>query len=261
MTDSLTADQIEGFITDGFVRIEAAFSARTAEEARAILWRDTGCDPADRSTWRQPVVRLGHYGETPFREAAHAPKLRDAFDQLVGAGRWLQPQTLGSFPIRFPSPDDPGDTGWHVDVSFGTEHPDFLEWRANVTSRGRALLMLFLFSDTGEEDAPTRLRIGSHIDVARLLAPAGEDGMTLRQLVERDFGGGAGRAETVATGPAGTVYLCHPFLVHSAQPHRGIEPRFLAQPPLLPWEPLSLDRMDGGYSPVEIATRRAIGLA
>jgi hypothetical protein len=30
------------------------------------------------------------------------------------------------------------------------------------------------------------------------------------------------------------VYLCHPFIVHSAQPHRGKTPRFMAQPPLLP---------------------------
>jgi hypothetical protein len=32
----------------------------------------------------------------------------------------------------------------------------------------------------------------------------------------------------------GTVYLCHPFLVHAAQIHRGSQPRFMAQPPLLP---------------------------
>jgi hypothetical protein len=38
------------------------------------------------------------------------------------------------------------------------------------------LLMLFLFSDVGIDDAPTRIRVGSHMDVARFLAPAGEDG-------------------------------------------------------------------------------------
>lgn len=32
----------------------------------------------------------------------------------------------------------------------------------------------------------------------------------------------------------GTVYLCDPFLVHSAQPRRGKQPRLMAQPPLLP---------------------------
>jgi hypothetical protein len=42
----------------------------------------------------------------------------------------------------------------------------------NVTSRGRALLMLFLFSDVGELDAPTRIRSGSHLDVAPLVGKA-----------------------------------------------------------------------------------------
>ncbi|MBB4860924.1 hypothetical protein HNO88_004270 [Novosphingobium chloroacetimidivorans] len=58
-------------------------------------------------------------------------------------------------------------------------------------------------------------------------------------------------------GKAGTVFLCHPFLVHAAQRHRGKSPRFLAQPPLLPREPISLFRRDGEYSPVEQAIRNA----
>ncbi len=97
--------------------------------------------------------------------------------------------TLGTFPVRFPSPDDPGDAGWHVDASFGwQENPaDFMEWRVNIVSRGRALLMLFLFSDVGERDAPTRIRVGSHRDIARQLAPAGEAGLTLRELAADGF--------------------------------------------------------------------------
>ena len=83
--------------------------------------------------------------------------------------------------MRFPSPDDPGDAGWHIDVSFGLDTPDFMHWRANIVSKNRALLMLFLFSDVGEDDAPTRIRVGSHIDIARMLAPAGEAGLTLRR--------------------------------------------------------------------------------
>ena len=63
--------------------------------------------------------------------------------------------------------------GWHIDVSFGTESPDFLDWRANVHSKGRALLMLFLFSDVDERDAPTRIRAGSHVDVARTARTGG----------------------------------------------------------------------------------------
>ena len=35
----------------------------------------------------------------------------------------------------------------------------------------------------------------------------------------------------LATGRAGDVFLCHPFLVHAASwPHRGRRPRMIAQP-------------------------------
>ena len=157
---ALSADDIALFVRDGFVRLDGAFSSQTAVQARSILWQATGCDPDDRSTWTRPVVRLDQFSQAPFREAANTPKLHKAFDQLVGADRWWPRDALGTFPVRFPSQDAPGDDGWHIDVSFGYDHPDFMEWRANVSSKGRALLMLFLFSDVGADDAPTRIRVG-----------------------------------------------------------------------------------------------------
>jgi hypothetical protein len=255
MGDSL----VTGFVEQGFVTIEEAFPRELAAEVRTILWRDTGCNPDNPSTWTRPVVRLGFYSDPPFVAAANTPRLRRAFDQLVGSGRWVPPRGLGTFPIRFPSPGDPGDAGWHVDASFGTENPDFLSWRVNVHSRGRALLMLFLFSDVGPNDAPTRIRVGSHLEMARLLAPAGEEGRSLRELARNQFAETAHCPQVTATGPAGTVYLCHPFLVHAAQPHHGTRPRFMAQPPLLPASgQLQLTREDGDYAPVEVAIRRGL---
>lgn len=232
-TSALTPAQINQFMTDGFVRIDDAFPAALAEQARAILWRDLGLEPDRPETWTRPVVRLGMYSQPSFVEAANTPILHTAFDQLVGAGQWRPCRAMGTFPVRFPSHDDPGDTGWHVDVSFGDD-PYFMNWRANARSKGRLLLMLFLFSDVGENDAPTRIRVGSHTSVARLLSPAGEDGLTPGEMAADDFGGSTDCKEVLATGPAGTVYLCHPFLVHAAQPHHGTAPRFMAQPPLLP---------------------------
>ncbi|MDB5533447.1 MAG: phytanoyl-CoA dioxygenase [Hyphomicrobiales bacterium] len=254
-TRALSDAQIQHFIDNGFVRIDQAFSRALAEEARSILWRDLGCAPDKPASWTKPVVRLGMYADRPFAEAANTPLLHAAFDQLVGAGRWLPIASMGTFAVRFPSSEDPGDTGWHVDASFDWEKPDFMDWRVNIFSKGRALLMLFLFSDVGEDDAPTRIRAGSHLDIARMLVLAGEAGLTLRELVER-CPQTEGRPEMTATGDAGTVYLCHPFLVHAAQPHRGKLPRFLAQQPLLPRKPQSLDRPDDIYSPVEIAIRK-----
>ena len=136
---------------------------------------------------RSPSSDWGCSPEAPFIEAANTPRLHAAFDQLVGRGRWRRPEAMGTFPVRFPSAVDPGDAGWHIDVSFGTDTPDFMSWRANINSKGRALLMLFLFSDVGERDAPTRIRVGSHADIARQLAPAGEAGTDAGELAADGF--------------------------------------------------------------------------
>jgi hypothetical protein len=90
-------------------------------------------------------------------------------------------------PVRFPSAVDPGDSGWYIHVSFGTETPGFLSWRANLHSKGRTLLMLFLFSDAGERDAPTRILVGSYADIARHLAPAGEHNFAYLHLWRSRF--------------------------------------------------------------------------
>jgi hypothetical protein len=113
--------------------------------------------------------------------------------------------------------------------------------------------MLFLFSDVGENDAPTRIRVGSHLHVPELLAPAGEEGLSATELGIAAARLTSAMPEATATGTAGTVYLCHPFLVHAAQPHHGGTPRFLAQPPLIPMMPFELTQCDGDYSLVEKA--------
>jgi hypothetical protein len=145
-TRALSNAQIRQFIQDGFVRVDRAFPRKLADEAREIMWRDLPCDPDDPATWTKPVIRLPGYGREPFRKAVNTPTLHTAFDQIVGKGRWRPRDGLGTFPVRFPHPDDPGDAGWHVDVSFPgedcdpNEQTDFSSWRVNVTSRGRALL-------------------------------------------------------------------------------------------------------------------------
>jgi hypothetical protein len=260
MNQGLSSEQINQFIIDGFVKLEKAFPSELAEEICQILWKDLEGQPENPATWHKPVIRLGDYADEPFRNAANTPILQAAFDQLVGIGRWIPRRSLGTFPVRFPVEGDPGDTGWHVDAGFpGENGDDFFSWRINLYSKGRALLMLFLFSDTGVLDAPTRIRIGSHLDVARIIESRDREGMSFMELAN-NLDLTAHRPEILATGKAGSVYLCHPFLVHAAQVHRGEKPRFLAQPPLYPVDECSLHRTDGSYSPVEIAIRKGIGL-
>lgn len=256
MSPPFTPQQVETFIRDGFIRLEAAFPRALAARCRRLLWAQTGVDPRNRATWRQPVIRLPGSDAAPFERAANTPRLRAAFDQLVGVGRWQPRRGLGTFPIRFPGTADPGDAGWHIDGSY----PMNGTYYANLWSHERALLMLFLFSDVGPDDAPTRIRVGSHLDVPRVLAIAGDHGMPFGHVVSL-LPAVHRRRLALATGRAGDVYLCHPFLVHAATwPHRGTAPRFMAQPPLTPTGPLKLHREDGNYAPVETAVRIGLGL-
>jgi hypothetical protein len=245
------------FLRDGFVKIEGAFPAATAEQCAALLWERTGCDPRDPATWTTPVHWVVDMAQPPFVEAANTPALHAAFDRLVGPGRWAPRPSLGSFPLRFPHEEEPDDAGWHIEGSYLPEGESW--YFANIRSRDRALLMLFLFTEVGEQDAPTRIRVGSHLDVPPVLARYGEAGASILTLAGELDAASAQRPQARATGRPGDVYLCHPFLVHAAQPHHGTKPRFMAQPPLYPAAPYVLDRPDGDHSPVETAIRRALG--
>jgi hypothetical protein len=235
---SLTQQQIDSFAMDGFVCIDGAVPTQLARQCRDELWLATGYDPQDRSTWTDTLVRLGSMVTPPFRAAATTPELHEAFDQLVGQGRWVPRTGLGTFPLRFPGGGEAKEAGWHLESSF--EGPDG-GLRVNLRSRGRALLMLFLFSDVGPEDAPTVIRVGSHLDVPAHLQNYGDAGRAWMDLCNAVVPASANRPLSLATGSIGDVYLCHPFLIHSAQQHRGDTPRFMAQPPLLPTQDLDLD--------------------
>lgn len=251
--EELTAAQLNSFINNGFVKIENAFSSEIADECRAILWKATQCDPNNPDSWTQPVIRIGELGLEPFKKAANTTILHNAFDQLVGKDNWLPRLTLGSFPIRFPSKEPANDTGWHVDASFaGEDTNNYFEWRINIHSKARGLLMLFLFSDVTEQDAPTIIKVGSHFDVAKILEPEGEKGLSFMELAQR-LNTISAKEEIVATGTAGTVYLCHPFIVHAAQNHSGTTPKFMAQPPLLTKNDFNINKTATLLCPVEKA--------
>ncbi len=147
---------------------------------------------------------------------------------LIGPGRWWRREGLGgTVPVRFPSEADPGDAGWHIEASY----EEAGQWRVSAGSRDRGLLALYLLTDVEPDGAPTRLRPGSHRDVPPILAPAGDDGMEWLPAAQQAARASARRPTALATGRAGEVFLCHPFLVHAASwPHRGRFPRMIAQP-------------------------------
>jgi hypothetical protein len=249
---------VDDFVSDGFLVVRQAVAAdvvrRCVEGIEAEL-RGRGVDARDRATWTEPVVRIACPEGPAFAAAGTSPALHAMYDALLGAGRWIRREGVGgTVPVRFPSARDPGDAGWHIDGSYDVDGA----WWANVRSRGRGLLALFLLTDVGGDDAPTELVVGSHLDVPRVLAPFGERGVFFGDVVPRLPRSTLGRPRAWATGQAGDVVLCHPFLVHRATwPHRGAGPRMVAQPAVAMHEPFALES-HRATGPVERAILRGL---
>jgi hypothetical protein len=250
----------EAFVRDGYVVVRGAFGEDTARACREMIWdvlAERGIDPDDRATWAPPLIRINCPDGEPFAAAGTSPRLHAAYGELIGAGRWVPRAGVGgTVPVRFPSEAYPGEIGYHIEGSYwgGTQ------WWANVRSRDRGLLALFLFSDVGPDDAPTRLIAGSHLFVPPVLAPAGEAGMPGGDVAAGLQPSVLCRRAAEATGRAGDVYLCHPFIVHTATwPHRGSTARMVAQPAVAVPGGFALDGSDP--SPVARAIVRGLALA
>jgi hypothetical protein len=165
------------FERDGFVALRGAVDPATAPACRELIWGAL----ARRGVRRDDPVRwpahlnLTDLGGDAFAAAATAPALTAAYDELIGPGRWMLDGSIGgAVVVRFPREHDRGNAGYHIEGSYAG--PGGTPGWVNIRSRARGLLALFLFTDVGPDDAPTRLMCGSHLYVPRFLAPYGEAG-------------------------------------------------------------------------------------
>lgn len=257
----LSHAEIDAFLQDGYVAVRGAVPVAVAEACQEVIWSELGRRGVvrdDPSTWNAPVVRISCPEGGPFAQAGTAPVVQEACDQLIGPGSWWRRVGVGgTIPVRFPSDDDPGDAGWHIEASYEADG----HWRVNLASRARGLLALYLLTDVDADSAPTRLRPGSHLDVPPVLAPAGDAGLEATAAGQQAAKVSAHRPTALATGQAGDVFLCHPFLVHAASwPHRGRFPRMIAQPGVALNSQFLLDP-DASPSPVEQAILAGLSTA
>jgi hypothetical protein len=223
---------LDVFMSDGYAKVEQVAPRRVADAARALLWRQLGLTHDDRDRWSEPVRWASDLtGRGPFGELLRSPVLAAALDAVCGSDGWVPRGSLGNIPVRFPVSPPNDDRGWHIDAN--TPQPDG-SWA--VTGRPHTVLLLTLLSEVGPDDAPTRIRAGSHHDVAQVLGP---DPVALAEMGRLVDDASADRTVVYATGEPGDMYVVHPFTAHAADEHRGRTPRFMAQAPVVLTSPLT----------------------
>ena len=169
------------------------------------------------------MVRIACPEGGPFAEAGTGPPLWEAFDQLIGPGRWWRRAGVGgTIPVRFPSLADPGDAGWHIEASYE---------RGRAAGRSTSTpAPAGCWRCTCSATWTTTARRPGSVPGRTWTPPAcwprpGKTGCPGSEAASAAAAASAARPTALATGEAGDVFLCHPFLVHAASwPHRGLLP-------------------------------------
>lgn len=285
---TLTETQVMQFINDGFVKLEAAFPREQALAAQDFLWdrlAALGVHKEDPATWREPMVHIQEAYSEPVFQECQTERLTGAIEDLIGKDRWKdkgKPTHWGWWPVNFAVGADKPWTvptnGWHWD---GSHFQHF------VDAPDQGLLLLPMFSETGPQGGGTVIAAGSHRLVARFLNQY-SDGVDIHEAIRtanRTYPWLAeltGRTNTVAdrvayfmeqtqpdefgkplrvveaTASPGDVYLCHPFLYHSAAQNLSGVPRFMCNRTTPLQNRMNVHTLTAESSPVEISIYQAL---
>lgn len=274
---TLTPEQIEHYLTHGYVVVHGCFSrevaARWVEDAnrrirtepeRWVKGYDPSdpsrslrrYDPKDPSTWTWSRINLLGDQEVEIRD--FSPRLWGALCDLLGGEHRIATRTLSDYfvvnlraeVIGAPQPL-PGNASWHID---GPSR------RTTLKGFDNGAVAVALFSDVLPDSGSTWLAVDSVPHVARLLAehPEGVDFVECEAapaLTHR-----CERFEEV-TGEVGDVVLLHPFMVHSGSPNPSGRIRWMSNPNIRLATPMRIDRPEPqAHAPVERVVRRALGM-
>jgi hypothetical protein len=249
----LTQTQIDQFLDRGWCKVEDCFSSDAAREVRERWIQEQGLDPDKPLEWGFDVKHQSL--KESLKAADFAPKALAAAEDLVGVGRmeeWIWNNFIVNVGIRrnqpwaMPGPEE----GWHIDGIFFHHFLDSPE---------QGLLTVELYSDVEPGGGGTAICEGSPSYVARALAeyPEGIDPFQAVALAKSVIPFEK-LPKLEATGRAGTVYFCHPFMLHASSPNvRGV-PRFATNATVFLKEPMRFDEPEKA-SVVEESVIRYLG--
>jgi hypothetical protein len=267
----LTAEEKEHFLNRGFIHLKGCFTKEQADAVTKNVWSRLGMDPADKSTWSALRTNMPSHNE--FSAAELSPRAWAAICELCGGEDRITPETkqwrdalivsLGSpeFEGKHVAPQDLD--GWHVDGDFFVHYLDSAE---------QGLLVIPLFTDIAPGGGGTMICPEAIPKVAAHLRDH-PDGVSPRMVArdhpdfyaERNLEWFCNLAKTCSdfvevTGKCGDIFILHPLMLHSASTNPLRHLRIITNPPVSLREPFNFDRSDNGYTLIEKATLRALGV-
>ncbi|KAH9920464.1 uncharacterized protein B0H18DRAFT_593712 [Fomitopsis serialis] len=276
--NSLTPEQVDFFLENGYIVIKQAFTKRKAAEWTKEMWTRLGLDPVDKSTWDRERIHMPWHK----REAVStfAPKAWDAIKDLLGGEERIDEASSSwgdSFIVNLGAPQYEGDVqidprdldNWHVDGDFFVHFLDSPE---------QALLVIPLYSDIKHRGGATYISPDGIDLVAPYLAahpegclPTGLSFTPSTSTYENpkdhpehlDFLKEIKDCERFAemTGEIGDVVLLHPLMLHTASKNHLREARIITNPPVSLKAPFNFNRENpDDFSLVELKTLRALGV-
>lgn len=233
--------QVDQFLSRGYVVLRDAFPRAVAEAGCRFVWDRILQSWDNCFTFGQPMIHLRQNFKTPPFDGVMNPRLAGAIDALAGEGRWIFDTGYGWWPVLLPG--FPGPGGWHLDITT----------RQYLRQPEKGVVTLFLFSDVGPGDGGTPVVPGSHLEIARFLAAAGDGGLDNADVLAQF---GEPRHVENLEGAAGDVAFLHPFLLHGLGPNTGSKIRFACNPMVRLRAPLQFE--GGTRSAVEQAIASAL---
>ena len=235
----LSESQRATFERDGIVKLDPVFGPDDAGRMQDAIWGELrskfDIHRDDPSTWngRLPTGLKNSKRNRSF-DAVFAPPLHGALDDLLGAGEWKQPKNAGQVLVTMPNGTKwrvPHKL-WHVDFGYTLPRDRLVILKAwvlvdDIEPGGAGTPQIagshMLVADYVEGRPPTdldfrRVRIAFMKSNPWLKALSNDDGdpdRNARFMIETDVDGHPVRVVEL-TGPAGTVYLTHPWVLHSA---------------------------------------------
>lgn len=269
----LSPEQVNHFMTHGWVSIPECFTREQAKEWTKDLWNRLGYDECDKSSWVLEKINMPTLNQIDARE--FVPKAWNAICELCGGEDRIAEESRmwgDNFIVNFGKEKLKGRVvgprevdNWHVDGDFFMHYLDSPE---------QGLLVIPCITDVLENGGATYICPDGIGVVAKYLAnhPDGVTPYMARRGEMHEYHEFEWFCEQIrnpekcnlfqqATGTCGDVILMHPLMMHSASRNSLHVPRIITNPNVRMKDPFNLNREDPrDFSLVERKTLRELGV-